>query len=484
VLRRTLRIVQIRLRLPLVLIACGLIVGRWEVFRAYWDRLTRQVAGGDQAVQAVSNEMEFFCPMDPGVVSVWPGRCGVCNMALVRRQRGDTVALPNGVVARMQLTPYRVQLAGIHTTTAEYRPLACEAEAPGIVGRPGPSCSVTVEFSTRAAPWIHDGMEAEVTCDDLPGHSPFSAHLQTVAPDDNSTPGLRRADVVIDDPQRELQTGMVIVAKIRMPMARLEPFRSLPTDPPPLRKDELRLVYICADHRGTVAVKSGRCQIDSNPLEPTRLTEHQRLGWWCPMHPEVTSTVSGSSCSVCGGMPLQPQVVTYSPPGQVLAVPESALVDSGRTAVVFVESMPGMFDGVEVVLGPRSGGYCSVVRGVQAGQRVVTSGAFLLDAETRLTPSLAAGYFGAGSRSEPRAAPSATRTNASAALDTLSPADRTLAEQQKVCPVTRKPLGSMGTPHRVELSGRVIFLCCEGCEEKLRNNPAQFLGKLPHPKSP
>ena len=30
-----------------------------------------------------------FCPMDPGVLSDWPGKCSICYMALVRREKGD-----------------------------------------------------------------------------------------------------------------------------------------------------------------------------------------------------------------------------------------------------------------------------------------------------------------------------------------------------------------------------------------------------------
>ena len=89
-------------------------------------------------------------------------------------------------------------------------------------------------------------------------------------------------------------------------------------------------------------------------------------------------------------------MISYRPAGQVLSVPQSAVVDAGARKVVFVESMPGMFDGVEVVLGPRCGDSYPVVRGLEPGQRVAVAGAFLLDAETRLNPSLAAGYFGAG----------------------------------------------------------------------------------------
>jgi hypothetical protein len=169
----------------------------------------------------------------------------------------------------------------------------------------------------------------------------------------------------------------------------------------------------------------------------------------------------------------------------VLGVPESAVVDNGGHAVViFVESMPGMFDAVEVVLGPRCGDHYPVVRGLEAGQRIVIAGAFLLDAETRLNPSQAAGYFGAARRqAEAPDAPGIltpmTRAVAAeakaSALESLPPGDREQARRQGPCPVTRKPLGSMGTPVRIEIYGRVVFLCCSGCEDRLRSDPARYL---------
>jgi hypothetical protein len=155
------------------------------------------------------------------------------------------------------------------------------------------------------------------------------------------------------------------------------------------------------------------------------------------MHPEVTADRPGAVCKECGGMVLKPRVVSFRPTGQVLAVPRSAVVDAGTRQVVFVGSMPGMFDGVEVVLGPRCGDFYPVVRGLEAGQRVAFAGAFLLDAETRLNPSLAAGYFGAGrgERGGPRGplatTPSSGAAAATAALQNLAPEDRPRAERQK-----------------------------------------------------
>lgn len=108
-------------------------------------------------------------------------------------------------------------------------------------------------------------------------------------------------------------------------------------------------------------------------------------------------------------MLLVPRVIMYCPIGEVLAVPESAVIDTGTRTVVYVERMAGMFDGVEVRLGPRSGGFYPVVEGLEVGQSVAVAGAFLIDAETRLNPSLAAGYFGTGVRKRRQRSPTSAK---------------------------------------------------------------------------
>ena len=66
------------------------------------------------------------------------------------------------------------------------------------------------------------------------------------------------------------------------------------------------------------------------------------------------------------------------------------------------------------------------------------------------------------------------------ALAGLSSEDRALAARQRVCPVSQKPLGSMGTPVKVRVGERDVLLCCEGCEEELKAKPEQYLAKLPN----
>lgn len=60
----------------------------------------------------------------------------------------------------------------------------------------------------------------------------------------------------------------------------------------------------------------------------------------------------------------------------------------------------------------------------------------------------------------------------------LSPADRKLAEAQEICPVSDEPLGSMGTPIKVTVEGRDVFVCCAGCEDELKKNFDDYVAKL------
>ncbi|MBI3891857.1 MAG: efflux RND transporter periplasmic adaptor subunit [Candidatus Wallbacteria bacterium] len=114
----------------------------------------------------------------------------------------------------------------------------------------------------------------------------------------------------------------------------------------------------------------------------------------CPMHPEVTSDKPGVSCPKCG-MKLEAQVVTTGTAGQVLAVPELAVIDTGTKSIVYVERDAGVYEGTLVELGPRVDEFYPVLKGLKAGDRIVARGAFLVDAETRLNPAAGAAFSGA-----------------------------------------------------------------------------------------
>ncbi|MFP4283652.1 MAG: efflux RND transporter periplasmic adaptor subunit, partial [Opitutales bacterium] len=113
--------------------------------------------------------------------------------------------------------------------------------------------------------------------------------------------------------------------------------------------------------------------------------------WISPMHPEIVKEGPGA-CDVCG-MPLVPAeelglVGTSDPAAEApLVVPSSAVLRTGQRAVVYVE-LPDTerptYEGREIVLGPRAGNHFVVLEGLEAGDAVVTHGAFKIDSALQI----------------------------------------------------------------------------------------------------
>ena len=88
------------------------------------------------------------------------------------------------------------------------------------------------------------------------------------------------------------------------------------------------------------------------------------------------------------GQPLRPDmygnVEITVPLGERLVVPETAILDSGRRQVVFIDAGDGLLTPREVRLGQRLEDQVEVLEGLAPGQRVVTSANFLVDSESKL----------------------------------------------------------------------------------------------------
>lgn len=71
-------------------------------------------------------------------------------------------------------------------------------------------------------------------------------------------------------------------------------------------------------------------------------------------------------------------------------MPGDAVIFAGPRRLVFIDEGGGGMRPVEVQLGVRGEGGYEVIEGLAAGQRVVTSGNFLIGAESRLRSALGA----------------------------------------------------------------------------------------------
>jgi Cu(I)/Ag(I) efflux system membrane fusion protein len=76
--------------------------------------------------------------------------------------------------------------------------------------------------------------------------------------------------------------------------------------------------------------------------------------------------------------------------GSVITVPTSAIIEGGTRPIVLVAKGEGRFEPRPVKLGRRGDGYVEVVEGVAAGEEIVTTATFLIDAESNLQTALKA----------------------------------------------------------------------------------------------
>ncbi len=603
------RAIEVRLRFIALFIGIGLLMVYWRTIENYWDRWTRPSA---QAVAAAAGT-EYYCPMHPTVIR--PGlepngavpSCPICGMPLSKRKKGEVAALPEGVTARVQLSPERVRLAGIETVSASYMPLTKEIRTVGYVayderrlseivtrvsgyleklyidntfvtvkeGEPlaeiyspelyssvqelllaqkhgandliassrqrlkllgisdkeiddalagnsdrprllirSPQSGQVVEKNVvegaslqagatlfkiaglsdvwieadvfeRDLSFLHEGQQVEATVEAFRGKV-FAGKISLIYPELNAETRTSRVRVSVANTDLLLRPGMYATVLIKTPMSETEPFRAqLASRQQPIDgSDESLIAFqkICP----VTGAKLGSMG------SPVKVRVGKQTVFLC--------------CKGCE-KPLQAETAKYlkrlaAPPDDaVLSIPEQAVIDTGRMQVVFVEREPGIFEGVEVELGPRTGGYYPVLEGLSPGDKVAAAGAFLLDAETRLNPAAASSYFGASGGPSTSGSASNKESGTSRAQSSnddpkeltadhleniakLPAADQELAKAQVMCPVTDEPLGSMGVPVKVMVEGTPVFLCCKGCKGEVEEHPAKILEKLKRRKPP
>jgi Cu(I)/Ag(I) efflux system membrane fusion protein len=199
---------------------------------------------------------------------------------------------------------------------------------------------VYLDIYESELPWVQYGQMTEIRSEALPGQT-FSGRVWFISPVLNEDTRTVSVLLNINNTERKLKPGMYVSAVIR--------------------------AELLAD--GTSA--------------PTGV-EGQ---WSCPMHPLVVLPGAGN-CPICNmnmaQIPGTPARDKLEGEHSLLAVPVSAVLDSGVRTLVYVEREQGRFAAVEVTLGPRAGSMYPVLSGLSEGDRVVVRGNFLLDSQAQL----------------------------------------------------------------------------------------------------
>jgi Cu(I)/Ag(I) efflux system membrane fusion protein len=571
-----LKTIQARLRFIAILVAIGALIGFWDTLTGYYEKWTRHA----DAAEAADSDTEYFCPMHPYIVrDNRKEKCPICHMDLAKRKKGAATPEPlaPGTVSRVQLSPYRVVLAGVQTSEVGYQPLAKEITTFGSVEF---NETTQAHIATRQKARIvklhvnYTGQEVTegeklalldvryspeltVTLEDLLRARQSGSREH----EEMARKRLQRWDISDEQIQEFLQTGKVntqltITSPIKGHVIKkyqregdfvdegtplydvadlstvwieaqvYERDQSLLKEKLPVRATTLGLpgrafrghidfIHPHLDEASrTLTVRYhipnrghqlrpgmyATVTIRVPPREIDALTRPMAEDWARRNTLDLlrhTLVAPGGALAATGLEPLLYTAVSQAAlqQGLVLAVPESAVIDTGRLKIVYREAAPNTFEGVLVQLGPRmaepgsTAVFYPVLRGLAAGDKVVTNGAFLVDAETRLNPAAGSIYYGGSGGKAGQAAvavrPStpededALEKKARIELAKLSAADRRLAEEQRFCPILQtNRLGSMGPPVKIILDGKPVFLCCPSCEGKARANTQRTLDKV------
>jgi Cu(I)/Ag(I) efflux system membrane fusion protein len=204
---------------------------------------------------------------------------------------------------------------------------------------------VYLDIYESELPWVQYGQMVETRSEAIPGQS-FSGRVWFISPVLNEETRTVKVLLNINNTERKLKPGMYVSALIRAELLS-----------------------------------------DGKPA-PTGV-EGQ---WSCPMHPLVVLPQAGQ-CPICkmtlAQIPGTP-ASTRTESDQLLAVPVTAVLDSGVRKLVYVEKAKGEFSPVEIVTGPRTDDSYPVLSGLSEGDKVVTRGNFLLDSQFQIRglPSL------------------------------------------------------------------------------------------------
>ncbi len=528
------KVLQARLRFVAILAVVGAVIVYWPWLNAVYEKATRPITG---TADRATTDTEYWCPMHPSVVRDHPGNCPVCGMPLAQRKKGDTSEqdpLPAGIVSRVQLTPFREAAAGIRTSKIHFRKLSRAIRTVGFV-----------EFDERKLRRINariagksriDKLFVNVTGQTVEKDEPLA---QLYSPDlvvtvqnllDAAHAGNRDLEqmarrrlqlwgIAEDQINDILRTGQPIThVTIRSPIrghvirkyqqegdyveegARLYDVVDLSTVwlEAEVYEDDIGYLKVGMPVQATTKALpnrtfKGRLSFIQPHLDASTRTLRVRFDMDNPEH-ELRPGMDATVRLVTPATELMKLSKTASKvrkeayaKGFVLAVPEEAVVDTGNRKIVYRETEPDVYEGVEVKLGPRCGTYYPVVRGLKAGDDVATAGAFLIDAETRLSGNAASTYFGASGGPEAvktdtvDVRPSTMRDEDDKVafnLAHLDPEARAEVEQQGNCPVLGTRLGVMGRPVKLTLLGQKVFLCCKNCIKKAKADPAATVARL------
>lgn len=410
----------------LVIILAATAGGGWYL----WQKKHPAAAGVQKAVQG---KQLYTCSMHPFIIKDKPGSCPICGMELIKKI--DTGAAEGGaaqtpeqkqqaaMLGHVSLSPAQRVMANVATVAAKQTTLNKEINAVGIVQfDQSRQAKVTAWIAGRIDKLHVDTVGAYVN-KNRPVAEVYSPDL--LATQQEYLLAIKSRDQLKSSSIASIsQNGEGLVASARQRLmlfgvkesqiAELEkagkPTIRLPIYTPlsgiviekmvqqgqyvnagdPLFNiADLSRVWVEIEvyENEFPAIRIGqRVEIRSQSFPGKPFTG--RVSFIYPFLDPKTRTVKVRVEMPNPGMKLKPDMFVNAiikvPLVSAIVVPVSAVMDTGKRQVVWVESSPGMFEPRDVQVGQRTDDQIQILSGLKPGDSVAVSGGYLIDSEAQL----------------------------------------------------------------------------------------------------
>ncbi len=311
-------------------------------------------------------KIKFYrSPMDPSVTSPVPAKDGMGMDFVPVYEDGD----PGAPAGSFKVDDRRRQEIGLRTAMAMYRPMALEIRAEGVVAYDPELYRTQQEYLSALA------AAASAKASTLPGSE-------------------QRAGALLDASRLRLRLLGMSDAQLAALAAAGKPDESLLMAS---GANGALWLYAAVYEADLPLIKEGQTAVATTPSLPGETFEGRIVSMDPVLDPKTRSSRVRAKLADPKGL-LKPDMYLNAAVkvdlGGRLAVPAEAVVDAGDRQTVFVDEGGGYLAARRVTVGARAGGYAEILRGLKQGDRVVTSGNFLIDSESQLKAAMAG--FGDG----------------------------------------------------------------------------------------
>jgi membrane fusion protein, copper/silver efflux system len=464
-----------------ITLAAGLVAG---IFLAGY--MTHRQTGSVVAPASVRQVLYYTCPMHPQYKSDRPGEAPCCGMRLVPVYAGSQpgqadTSLPNGAI---KIGSAQQQLIGVRTAEVERAPASYRLRVPGRIAVDDERLYRVVAATdgwirqlgkNASGSFVKKGqfLASYYTQNLLAAAQTFVFALQTNAQVERgeATIGYQRTPTALN-----LQVALDSLRSLGMSEVQIEAIRQTRIAPsevdlyspvtgfvltrnlsPTQRFDKGSEMYRIADisHVWVMAdiLEKDRRLVSPGAVATVRYQGREfqaRMGDTLPQLDSQSRTLKTRFELDNPGYILGPDmfvdVELHVDMPAAITAPADAVIDTGRRKTVFVERGNGFFEPRLVETGWRIGDRVQVTSGLEPGERIVISGNFLIDSESRM--QLAAASTGSSAQTDG-------------------------AEKDPVCgmEVDSKAPGVLVSEH----GGKTYHFCSSQCKKSFDANPGKYV---------